>query len=334
MLVFALLGFAYGIVLQRSSFCFARAAYELFLLRTRYAVYGVMAGLLTATVGFGAVSLARSHLGIQGHGNLLTLPAGGSTLLGGVLFGIGMVISGMCAAGTLQRIGEGYAIAWAVLAGIIAGAALNPFRGLYLRELIPLRSGPSLAQLIGPGAGFLMTIAVLAVLWIVLARSGAAPRRPAAPEPWRARARALLTPPVVGGVLLGVLNTVQMAAVMPWTVGYPLTLVPGVLSGGPSQATVRAALPLLALDGCMVLGALVAGAVGRGLSFRWPRRRVEVINGLGGGILMGWGIQTAHGCNIGGVFSAIPSLSVSGWLYLPAILFGAWLGVKIIRRTG
>ena len=54
---------------------------------------------------------------------------------------------------------------------------------------------------------------------------------------------------------------------------------------------------------------------------------------LGGGVLMGWGIQTAYGCGIGGAFSALASLSVSAWLFFPALLLGTWLGAQVIKKT-
>ncbi len=333
MLIFALFGLAYGFVLQRSGFCFARAAYELFLLRTRDAVNGVMAGLLVATVGFGAVVLIGMHVGLWEGGRLLLLPAGVGTMLGGALFGAGMTLAGMCAAGTLVRIGEGYVVAWATLLGIIGAAFIDPSRLLGPGHVLSSGANLSLTQFVGPGPGFLITIAALAVLWIGLMRAARPSHGATASRSWRSMARSFLMPPLLGGVLLGLLNTAQMATLMPWTVGYPLTLVPALLSGGPSGASVRAALPLLALDGCIVLGAVLAGATSGDLHLRWPRRPLQALHGLGGGLLMGWGIQTAHACNIGGVFSAIPSLSLSGWLYLAAIIFGAWLGMKIVSRT-
>ena len=134
--------------------------------------------------------------------------------------------------------------------------------------------------------------------------------------------------------MLGLLNTAQMAAVTPWSVGYPLALVPSLSSGGASESAVRAALPLLILDCFLVLGALASGAFAGGVRLRWPRRSREMVTALAGGVLMGCGIQTAFGCNIGGIFSAIPSLSLSGWLYLPAMLFGAWVGTKVVSRIG
>ncbi len=170
MILFALFGIAYGVVLQRSGFCFARAGFELFLLRTREAVNGVMAALLVTTIGFGAVTLVKDHLGLADSNHLLLLPVGLSTVLGAVLFGLGMMLAGMCAAGTLQRTGEGYASAWAVLVGILLGAALDPFAPL--RGAVPALAGVelSLTQWMHPGLGFLLTVAALLLLWAALSR--------------------------------------------------------------------------------------------------------------------------------------------------------------------
>jgi len=120
-----------------------------------------------------------------------------------------------------------------------------------------------------------------------------------------------------------------MAVISPWTVGYPLALVPALVAGRTSESTLRAALPLLTLDACIPLGAMAA-ATPRSLRVRWPRSAREAARGLGGGVLMGIGIQLAHGCNIGGVFSALPSLSASAWLYLPSIVAGSWFGTRLL----
>jgi hypothetical protein len=320
LVVFAAFGLAYGLVLQRSRFCFARAAYELFLLRSRDALDGVMAALLITTLGFGAVTLGLFHRGLRAESHLLILPVGPGVALGAFAFGLGMALVGMCASGTLQRMGEGYAIAWLSLAGIIAGAALDPGRGGATAWLSHPGYSLSLGQWTSPAVGFLLTLSALALIWVALTR-----RR-------NSRRAESLAAPVIGGALLGLLNTAQLALASPWTVGYPLALVPSLWSRHASGTDVRGALPLLVLDTCMVAGALVAAAAQGGLRLRWPRRFGEAFRALAGGVLMGFGIKLAHGCNVGGILSALPSLSLSAWLYLPSMLLGAWFGVKLISK--
>src|SRR5918996_6479388 len=108
--VFWLFGLAFGFVLQRSRFCFASAFRDLFLLGDARVMKGIIAGLAVATAGF-AVLMARLVPEV-GFGSLppgaTVLPLGVHTLLGGVLFGVGMVLAGGCTSGSLYRAGEGY----------------------------------------------------------------------------------------------------------------------------------------------------------------------------------------------------------------------------------
>lgn len=327
LIVFAAFGFAYGVVLQRSGFCFAKAGFELFLLRSRDAFNGVMAGLVVATLGFAVVSALRVQAGLDAKTHLLVIPFGAGTVVGATLFGMGMSLAGMCAAGTLQRIGEGYLVAWFTLLGIVAGAALDPFAAFLPESWRTQSQGVWLGDRFGalPAAG----VAVLALLcvWLaVMKTQGAAIRWPA--RSWRS----LISPAIAGGIALGLIDTAQVAFATPWTVAYPLALVRPALAGALSQSAWQAALPLLTLDAGLVLGSLASSAHATRARVRLPRRGRDVARALIGGVLMGWGIQLARGCGIGGAFSAIPSLSASAWLFLPSLFFGAWIGSRIIRR--
>jgi len=320
--VFAAFGLLYGIVLQRSGFCFARAAAELFLLRSRDALDGVLAGLAAGTIGFAAVAAVRAHLGLTTSDHLLLLPLGLGTLIGAAMFGLGMSLAGMCIVGSLLRLGEGYLIGALALLGAVVGAALDPFRAFLPRAFATPLPGRSIADSLGLPAAALLTLAALALVERV---GNLRSRRPSL--------RLHLTPAVIGGVLLAALNTAQMAWHQPWTVAYPLGVVVSAASG-TAGFSLHHAMPLLTLDLGVVLGAAASALAARDLRLRWPRQRGQVILSLGGGVLMGWGVQLAHGCNIGGLFSALPSLSLSAWLFLPGLFAGAWLGSLILRRAG
>ncbi len=318
LLIFALFGLAYGIVLQRSGFCFARVGYELFLLRTREAVTGVLAAFATATIGFAIIAALRAHAGLDPTGHLLLIPFGWGTVVGGVLFGLGLTLAGMCAVGTLLRIGEGYVVAWVSLLGLLVGAALDPFRWFVPERWKIQCQGLWLGGAVGLPAAAALTVLIVMLCWYLTARHQDGRRADFSP-------RALLVLPVIGGLLLGLVNTLQAAYAGPWTVAYPLALVAG-------SSTIAAARPLLVLNAALVLGAFVSAALGQRYRLKWPRRKQEVLVTLAGGVLMGWGIQLARGCSIGGGFSALASLSLSAWLFLPGVLLGAFLGVQVTRR--
>ena len=327
LIIFAGFGLAYGIVLQRSGFCFARAGFELFLLRSRDAFNGVMAGLVVATVGFTAVTAVRGSLGLEPTAHLLLLPLGAGTLLGGIVFGIGMTLAGMCTAGTLQRLGEGYLVAWFTLTGAIVGAVLDPFSALSPEKwTLQLPGGLWLGRGIGAVGGGVAAVAALLLVWLAVARSQDAGKRRGRGASW-----ALLTPTVIGGALLGLINTVQMAVVTPWTVTYPLGVVHAAAAHELSATALHRAAPFIALDLGLILGSLMASAR-NGLRMKVPRRLRAVATALTGGALMAWGVQLAKGCSIGGVFSAVPSLSIGGWLFFPSLFLGAWIGSQVVRR--
>lgn len=79
-------------------------------------------------------------------------------------------------------------------------------------------------------------------------------------------------------------------------------------------------------------GALVGALFAREFKLRFPRSALRYVQSLTGGVLMGYGAGLAIGCTVGAFFSAIPSLSISGWLFGLSLASGAFLGVQAIKR--
>ena len=63
-----------------------------------------------------------------------------------------------------------------------------------------------------------------------------------------------------------------------------------------------------------------------------PKNPVRLCQSFGGGLFMGYGAGLAIGCTLGSFFSAIPSMSLSGWLFGLSLAIGAFFGTKIISR--
>ena len=83
------------------------------------------------------------------------------------------------------------------------------------------------------------------------------------------------------------------------------------------------------LNGGVLLGGLTAALLSREFAVRVPPRG-EAIKGLGGGVLMGVGAILAFGCNIGGFFSAVSALSLSGFGMMLGLGLGAFLGLRYL----
>jgi uncharacterized protein len=79
----------------------------------------------------------------------------------------------------------------------------------------------------------------------------------------------------------------------------------------------------------VLLGGLAAALLGREFAVRVPSRG-EAIKGAAGGLLMGAGAMLALGCNIGGFFSAVSALSLSGFAMMAGLLLGAFLGLRYL----
>ena len=79
----------------------------------------------------------------------------------------------------------------------------------------------------------------------------------------------------------------------------------------------------------VLFGGLSAALLSREFGFR-PAPAVELIKGALGGSLMGWGAMLAFGCNIGGFFSALSALSLSGLGMMAGLFAGSWIGTRYL----
>jgi uncharacterized membrane protein YedE/YeeE len=79
----------------------------------------------------------------------------------------------------------------------------------------------------------------------------------------------------------------------------------------------------------VLFGGLAAALLSREFAIRVPPRG-ELVKGAGGGLLMGTGAMLAFGCNIGGFFSAVSALSLSGFGMMLGLGLGAFLGLRYL----
>lgn len=122
------IGILIGITMQRSRFCFAASFRDPIMVGTTSLFRAVIIALIISTVGFSifqyiTIGNVQNYSIADVPGQIY--PVGFHTILGSILFGIGMVIAGGCASGTLIRIGEGYIMQVVVLIGFVIGATLG-----------------------------------------------------------------------------------------------------------------------------------------------------------------------------------------------------------------
>ncbi|TAN48804.1 MAG: YeeE/YedE family protein [Betaproteobacteria bacterium] len=123
-------GFVYGTCLQYGRFCFSSAFRDLFAV----GVPRMAVGLMIAMVLFGVVS---AFVTASGNSTFHPAPYGWHSVIAGLIFGVGMVLTGGCASGSLYKTGEGNVTAMLVVLAISLSQAIFVDVGGWLNALVP-----------------------------------------------------------------------------------------------------------------------------------------------------------------------------------------------------
>ena len=130
LVVYIWFGVAYGMMLQYGRFCFASASRDLFAA----GVPRMAVGILVALIFF---SIIQATLAATNMSTFHPAPFGIHTLISGVIFGVGMVLAGGCASGSLYKIGEGNGTSILSILGISFGQAMFVDVGGPFLKLVP-----------------------------------------------------------------------------------------------------------------------------------------------------------------------------------------------------
>ena len=353
-LSFSLLaGGLFGVLLQRSRFCFFCVSRDFIERRDPRGLLGILAALAVGTLGYHAAfgaflpDPANGRLPPDAHIG----PLSWVLALGASLFGLGMAISGSCISAHLYRLGEG------ALASVLAlfGALLGFFLGflswntLYLASI---QEAPViwLPARLGYGGSLLLQLALLGGLAHLLLRyrKGEEPGQPGS------SLRQLLLgarwPTWVGGILIGTLALAAYLRVGPLgvtaelgslsrTAANGLGWLPERLEGldGFSGCATAVKETLLSNNGLFILGLVFAAwacaLLADDCAPRWPGIR-EALRNFIGGTLLGLGGMLALGCTVGTLLSGIMAGAASGWLFAVFCFIGLIAGLRLRRVIG
>lgn len=146
-LIFLLFGVVFGWILSRSGAADYDFIQKMFLFQD-FQLYGIMGTAVVVTApAFWLIKRRGRTLG----GAAVAMgekPRHRGNVVGGVLFGIGWSITGMCPGPILVNVGEGKLHALAALAGTLVGATLF---GVWYPKLAPRLGLPPLAKGTGDG---------------------------------------------------------------------------------------------------------------------------------------------------------------------------------------
>lgn len=157
----ALFGLAFGILIERGQICFTAAFRDLFLIGRSLMAKAIIVGMASSSV------LTLMVISIYDL-TPVTQIAALSTFIGGVLFGLGIVMASGCETGMMYRLMEGQVLFLPVFAGNIVGATFLAYAwdhlGIY-NALVKEGAKINLLDTIGPAGAILSTLAMLVLLY-------------------------------------------------------------------------------------------------------------------------------------------------------------------------
>lgn len=330
------LGAAFGIVLQRSRFCFWCIARDWFDQGDPRGLLGILAALAVGAVGYAAIFEAwvpnpfAGRLPPDAHVGPISV----TMATGALVFGLGMAVSGSCISAHLYRLGEGAFGSLVALAGVLAGFVLGflSWNTLYLWDIH--RSVVIwLPAHLGHAGSLALTLGVLGAVALWLRRK---PAPDPAPDRW---------PAVTGGLLVGFIATIAYLRVGPLGVTAELGSIartgagaadwlPVTLHGldGFAGCATLIKETVLSRNGVFVIGLVLASLASATLAgqFRpvWPRP-ARLPRLFVGGLMLGWGAMVALGCTVGVLMSGVMAGALSGWVFLICCYAGGWLGWRL-----
>jgi uncharacterized protein len=356
-------GIIFGYTLQHGRFCMNTAFREVLLSRdfTVFRIY--ILALLILIIG-------ANGLAVAGILKLRSIPFTWlANVLGGYLFGMGMVLAGGCATGTLYRIGEGMIGSWFAALGFLLAAASTLSGALH-----------PLAKFLWFGPGFdpnnissakfmysavdaqgnLLPVTIYSILginrWLVIALIAVPAlifiakgnfKRPASQKGFSWWLTGIIvgligivafyTSQVYGGFAQarGLSFTGPMNELTAWFTG-SAKLAAVQQAAGDAQADVSSVIGKFGtltwsvwMVFGLVLGSFSSAFKNKEFSWRAPKAQ-SLVTQFGGGLLMGFGASLAGGCNIGHGLSGLSTLALGSLVSVIFIILGSWTMVYFL----
>ena len=322
-----ILGAVFGLLAERTKFCFRRSlvgedrkqALGVWLTALAVAVLGTQAGVLAGLITFDEHRFLSSDLPIL------------AIVVGGLMFGAGMVLTRGCASRltVLSATGNLRAVfvllVFAITAHAMLKGVLAPVRTTLGSVSVSLGDAVSLAAL--PGGALIWSLVIALAALAFAARSG----NPITTLVMAALLGALVPAGWIGTghVLYDDFDPVALES-LSFTAPYADTLFWTVASTSiPANFGVG-------LIGGTLLGAFLSSLLFG--SFQWQSFTAPAETGryAGGAVLMGVGGVLAGGCTVGAGLAGVPTLSVAALLAILSIAGGALLtnaALKPLRQT-
>ena len=337
------IGVFFGVVLQRSRFCFYCLSRDFFEKKDAKGLLGIVLSLIIGTIGyhfiFGAFLINPVFPNLPPNAHIS--PVSLVLVLGSFTFGFGMSIAGSCISAQLYRLGEGLVSALVALVGIIIGFIIAfQFWNFFYLKFISNAPVIWFPHYIGYSGSIFLQLTLLILISYFLFTFHKRQKEDQNVVWWKIR-----WPTYVGGILVGLIAMIAFLRIS------PLGVTAEISSIAKTTASYFDIMPsrlegLDTLRGCiimiknsfwsnnglfifgLVLGSFASAIFAEDFNIQIPNRN-EIVKSLIGGILMGFGSMIALGCTVGNLLSGIMAASLSGWIFLIFCGLGLYLGWMI-----
>jgi len=314
-----LIGIIFGVILQRGRICFNSAFRDVLIFKDNY-----LMKLAALAIALQSITLLLfAQLGVI---KLAPMPLNWiANIVGGYIFGLGMVLAGGCASGVTYRIGEGMTTSW--LAGLIFGlTAQATSSGLFSNwmkwlgklnvtvkpnsSVYASKVGPTLATIFNVNPWIVTLIVAALLIWYAF---GTKTSQRETKLNW-----------IWAAVLIAILQPIAWWASAAAGRNYGL----GITGGWTNILSVYTANKQLNWIGIEVLGiiigAMISAIAAKEFKLRMPKDPKTYLQVMVGGALMGFGAATAGGCNIGHFLTGVPTLAISSIVSSIFFILGNW----------
>ena len=349
------IGIVLGSVFYRSDYCMAGMFRDVFLFGNHTMLRSLALLIAVSTVLF--FTARQSGLIVLYPPPTYAYPSL-ATFIGGVIFGIGMIMAGGCVVGTLYKMAGGNLTSLIAFGGIIAGSLFyaeshkfwESFRAntviidqTFLFEEMPGAEAMIVVLLI---IGLLM----LSIKWKRQDKWNIEAYAEGYLQPWKAAviiAVINVLAYIFSGWPIGITTAYAKTGAYIESLLFPSHLAKlayfsqdsvvasyagNIISGGAGPRGDIISFTELPLAIGIVAGAFGTSVVLREFKIYGLPPKRQLMSALVGGMLIGLGTRIAKGCNIKFILGALPLFALQGIFFSIGIIAGTYIGVILLKR--
>lgn len=339
-----LIGLAFGYVLQRGRFC-VNSAFREVLFQDYTMLRAYLLAVAITMIGANLIEDMGwlqhvSETGVMVTGTLYRQGfAPYANIIGGFIFGMGIVLAGGCGSGILYRVGEGNLAYVLAVCGFFFGIAIMRFG--FLKPVFDALTSyqvfvggdqvPTLYNVTGINKWIIIAVVAAPIFYFVF--QGKPFQKAKKGYSWS-----------LAGLLVGIIAVAAF-----WASDHFTGRARGLSFTGPvrefflavlfgnSQVPAPEAHTFLGITMSwsalyvltVPIGAFLSGKLLSEVKLKVPPAD-ELFKVLLGGFLMGLGAQLGGGCNIGHSLTGVSTLAVSSWVANIFIILGNWMMVYFL----